>query len=531
MGMAASQARCLALMGRKTNVEWQGQQINQARTALANESASLFNQMLTMSVPDCPDTTDFTRVQYSYSDGLNESTIENYYQLSSADPDYNYIVTHHYYTDVYQGSMKKLNDPQVQFKATEAVLNPLIEARNTAKDEFIDASNHLDNLYSNLRAVVNAETNKYQNKNLTATAAGDTLTYNDGTDVYNATISGTAYTFNAVAATDDPELIALLESGAFASSGYTSVDDLDKLKENGVYKEAGGGYLLKESLEAVRADLASGITGDALSIIGGTSINTNIENSASIYDTYKKGDYTTKEAALNTASASILNQLTYIGNCELTQIDLTGPYADAITAELNQVVKDLEAEGVNSSLCDAWSAETSNYKDGYDGTVYSFTMNNVTYYTTLDDILESYTSGSGNNNIDGQNKLSYYSASYVSTKISKTEKALLETDGNGRFTSVRFEDDTVTYNLKTETITDSEAYDDAMNQYYYDVQVYEKTIADINARTEIIQAEDRTLELRLKQLDTEETALSNEIEAVKKVVSKSLESGFKTFAE
>ena len=43
MGMAASQARYLALSARKTNTEYEGQQINQARTALANKSADLFN--------------------------------------------------------------------------------------------------------------------------------------------------------------------------------------------------------------------------------------------------------------------------------------------------------------------------------------------------------------------------------------------------------------------------------------------------------------------------------------------------------
>ena len=48
MGMAASQARYLGLTARKTNVEYEGQQINQARTALSNQSASLWNQMLSL---------------------------------------------------------------------------------------------------------------------------------------------------------------------------------------------------------------------------------------------------------------------------------------------------------------------------------------------------------------------------------------------------------------------------------------------------------------------------------------------------
>lgn len=93
----------------------------------------------------------------------------------------------------------------------------------------------------------------------------------------------------------------------------------------------------------------------------------------------------------------------------------------------------------------------------------------------------------------------------------------METDGNGRFTSVKFDDDSVVYSLNVETVTDEAAYQDAMNEYNYKKEQYEKTIADINAQTSIIQQEDRTLELRLKQLDTEQNALATEMDAVKKL--------------
>ena len=118
----------------------------------------------------------------------------------------------------------------------------------------------------------------------------------------------------------------------------------------------------------------------------------------------------------------------------------------------------------------------------------------------------------------------------MNTKIEDTQKALLETDGKGRFKSVRFEDDSTVYTLNTETITDEDAYRNAMNQYYYNQEKYDKTIRDINAKTELIQAEDRTLELRLKQLDTEQNALQTEMDAVKKVISKNVETSFKTFS-
>ena len=44
-----------------------------------------------------------------------------------------------------------------------------------------------------------------------------------------------------------------------------------------------------------------------------------------------------------------------------------------------------------------------------------------------------------------------------------------------------------------------------------------------------MQEQDRTLELRLRQLDTEQEALQTEMEAVKKVIDKNIESTFKTF--
>ena len=68
-----------------------------------------------------------------------------------------------------------------------------------------------------------------------------------------------------------------------------------------------------------------------------------------------------------------------------------------------------------------------------------------------------------------------------------------------------------------------------MNQYYYDKAQYDKQIQEVNAKIEIIQIQDKNLELKLKQLDTEENAISTELDAVKKVISKNVESSFKTF--
>ena len=82
--------------------------------------------------------------------------------------------------------------------------------------------------------------------------------------------------------------------------------------------------------------------------------------------------------------------------------------------------------------------------------------------------------------IDIQDYLTYYNASYIKTKIEKTNNALLETDGNGRFTSVKFDDDSVVYSLNVETVTDEAAYQDAMNEYNYKKEQYENLKSDFS---------------------------------------------------
>ena len=75
MGMAASQARFLGLTARKNNVEYEGQQINQQRTALGNQTANYYNQMLGMKVPVPPAIDNFTKTVYTFEDGSLSNSI------------------------------------------------------------------------------------------------------------------------------------------------------------------------------------------------------------------------------------------------------------------------------------------------------------------------------------------------------------------------------------------------------------------------------------------------------------------------
>ena len=90
MGMAASQARFLGLTARKTNTEYEGQQVNQQRTVLANETANYYNQLLGMTVPVPPAVADYTKTVYTFNDGALHNSVSS----MVAQPNGMYLVSY-----------------------------------------------------------------------------------------------------------------------------------------------------------------------------------------------------------------------------------------------------------------------------------------------------------------------------------------------------------------------------------------------------------------------------------------------------
>lgn len=603
MGMAASQARYLALTARKTNTEYEGQQINQARTALANQSANLFNRLLNMEVPNPPKTSDYTKVQYSYSDGENASVIDEWQQLSGINPDYNYLVRSHYYASLYTGAIRQLTDPQVQLGGNGTTIDDwntislnrrLLDAADTAQqdaynrlqqtisrenidiynlqiaaytnnadykniDTAIDQYEKVENVGYDLYTLTNRETPadytvKYFNDPNNVTSAGnrtDIQTILQGVrdmldtnlldkDTLNAQLINTGIII------DDSNISKITEN--LPGEIGAEYNDIQKAILNLYGLEEDGNFSRIVNMSDINAIVADDTDGDGITAhphnLDGTFLADSTPgstiNSLSYYATDIRDNHianiTTDQAAYNSAYdryQTLLNNYnnnttkpTYIGNSELTPlIELT----DEQKVELLQVVHDMNAQNIDTDILNCFDADNN-----YLGGIYSFQMNGTTYYTTQNSLAEAYASYPGNhsnNVIDAQYKMPYYNASYIDTRIEKESYALLETDGNGRFKSVKFDNDSVVYSLNTETVTDEVAYQDAMNKYLYEKDKYEKTIADINAKTSIIQKEDRTLELRLKQLDTEQLALKTEMDAVKKVIKDNVESTFKTFSD
>ncbi len=115
------------------------------------------------------------------------------------------------------------------------------------------------------------------------------------------------------------------------------------------------------------------------------------------------------------------------------------------------------------------------------------------------------------------------------TKSANMYGATVEWNDSGRMTSVTDASGTE-YSLSVTTTNDETAYQDAYNEYQYQKGVYEQEMNKINSQVCIIQSQDKKLELKLQDLDTQQQALSTEMESVKKVIDKNVESSFKTFA-
>lgn len=165
------------------------------------------------------------------------------------------------------------------------------------------------------------------------------------------------------------------------------------------------------------------------------------------------------------------------------------------------------------------------------GSIYQVDFNNESYYITK----EQY-----ENLINGQESTNFNIWKFGQTTTTRTTDVNVSNftfNSTGRLASIQVSED---YNnlgiskdepisLDFTKVKDDEAYEAAMNDYKYKQAQYEKIYADLNAQTEIIQRQDKNLELQLKSLDTEQNAIQTEMEAVKKVIDKNVESTFKTF--
>ena len=135
-------------------------------------------------------------------------------------------------------------------------------------------------------------------------------------------------------------------------------------------------------------------------------------------------------------------------------------------AALDQIKKDWPDSSV---------AKATDNKD-----IFYYAVNGRTHFTTKTDLEKSIASApKPDQPLENQDPLMTYYAENSKEKIRRTEKALVEIGSDGRATTISYEGDSQVYTLNAETITDQIAYNDAMNQYTYNMAVYEKQIQEL----------------------------------------------------
>jgi hypothetical protein len=196
-------------------------------------------------------------------------------------------------------------------------------------------------------------------------------------------------------------------------------------------------------------------------------------------------------------------------------------------------------QGVNGTVLQ--KVVTDSADSNYDATDASNTalitqdchLTNPVYfkYQSSDGTTKYVTQQDLDTNHDSTNAIAtyYVDPNATETLHSKIGGAQVAWDESGRMTSITDYNKNV-YQATVNTSSDQDAYTNAMNEYEYQKALYNQDLNQINAKMSIIQSEDKTLELKLKDLDTQNTAIQTEMDSVKKVIDKNIEQSFKAFA-
>ncbi len=179
MGMAASQARFLGLTARKNNVEFEGQQINQQRTTLSNQSANYYNNLLGMAVPVPPSVDDYTKTVYTFEDGA----LTNQITAMMSQPNGDYTISYlRQWTDDF--SVVSANTSIVNSNADKTVFKVgAVSLREMSKDnDFTYTIKNTPDAATGTTAYYNPKDKKYYaNKNFTGNPIntdGKTIEFN-----------------------------------------------------------------------------------------------------------------------------------------------------------------------------------------------------------------------------------------------------------------------------------------------------------------------------------------------------------------
>ena len=496
MGMSASQARYLALQARMSDCEYQGQQINQQRTTLANQINALYNSLLEMTVPTPPSTRDYMKIVYKGVDGASKFTVDNVLpQGTTYTIDFKYEKTGHGVESV--GS------------ATASYTQPTINLVTMTKDQtwveavaatpaYIDAGvqiTNTDNVTASTNIMVPTDRNDVGNKKAYKLEQGKFIALSsDELSQYN----GTIYTQSKPKVEDDNKVT--VPNGSYVCG--TAHNGTKGEEAHGKNAGAWSQYYILNSDGTVRCatedDFENNCFKEGLTYLKQGDNGQEYANPAMKYSeftvaghpcmdlqTARDENWITSDEALDDLKASIVNKF-----------------------------PDRDPEDFLVYFTTDTGIAVPHFVDKKEMSIFQKNENGTKQVTSYDYIANGqYTS---NQTIDG---------------------CKLEFDNSGRITKVaipKYDDEgnLLGYTdcpLEATEEADEIAYQDAFNDYTYQKSLYDQEQQRINAKTSIIQQEDKNLELKLTRLDNERNAINTELEAVKKVIQDAIDKGFKTF--
>jgi len=456
MGLSATQARAILLEAKLNDVEFEGQQINQARQKLSDQSAAYMNQLMDMEVPVPPSKSDFTSMQYSYNQNGVNNTITN---IGAANSNGIAPIT-------------------TQHKGYGATVSPMTGANASVTIEERPVQIKTDDI-----DLTSDKSTLYSDESTKPTPVRQAKGYEEGAKYVNyqgepLDVAGKA---NEVVAAG-----TYYGSNGEKVNGFTT-PMYDNRKQHMVEKtgvdEEGNEYTYEE------------------------------------WDgTYDPIDEVDPDSFFNTMVLPAMGEAVY----QVVDDGAAEAWIGFRAEEEIRYYHDGEEINMDESLDENNEAHKELIKaikqTGGDPDDYCVIKNG----NKLEVLLKADVK-------DGDGKATRY-------EIKETEDALIEEqqnvtlnfDDKGRIASIT-DGNGMTIALTPQQVTNEVAYEDAMNKYEYEKQLYNKEQSEINGQMSLLQNQDKKLELKLAQLDTERQELTAELEACEKVLGENVDRTFKTF--
>ena len=524
MGMSATQARYLNLISQQSDLEFQGQQINESRTTLSEQTNNLYSQLQNLAVPTPPHTSDFTTIQYSGSLGADNFTIGKVIPSGST-----YTVNLNYQkagNSTYSAGKAEIKDTPAKVYAiplsasetqsetvTPVLTNGIIGAGNTVEDG--TQILHKVSSQSDLEACLaeDSAASVYVQQN------GKFLP-KDSSALSDADFKAGVYVKMAAQNNETSD-----------EAGNTTTNPNYNAETDHIYKGEGTAEKITPGINFEQ--ISSYYVNDGTGIKHASTSDFDYNATTKVYEfrsdkTYYKG------ATEGTSGATEFDNPDFV---EGVGKSLNGNPLMEAESGLDTYLSGEQKTSAIEALRNGFP-EYSNYSDSELLALFyvSFSTEGslkVPHFTKINEVEGNLPNGS-------QSKWAEFfdiTTTGTYTKTSTYDNCELTFDTSGRITKIAIpvtsDKGEIVYHtveLTATSVTDEQAYNDAYNEYEYSKYEYDQEQTKINAQMSIIQEEDKKLELKLQRLDNERTQITTEIEALEKVINDNIESSYKTFS-